>query len=112
MPTTKSSPELLKALRARLDAVRSRHGVTERYYENWVREDLRPLIGLSSSTVEQALGLPQACLMPGSRQDCRDDEWQYSFYTLPEGSLGGGPQLMIGFDFRGLATVAYWIFSK
>lgn len=103
---------LLKALRERLDDVRSRAPVTDSY-ENWGSEDVRPLIGLSKSDLEQALGPHEGCRMEGARRNCRDDRtWLYSFYDLPPGSLGGGPELALEFDARGVVTTVEWYHSK
>jgi hypothetical protein len=107
-----ASTALLKALRERLDLVRSRPVVTERF-ENWGREDLQPLIGLSSTVLEQALGLPELCRREEARPNCRDESvWEYSFYELPPGSIGGGPELVLELDARGVVTAAEWLHSK
>jgi hypothetical protein len=40
-----------------------------------------------------------------------NDDWFYSFYHLPEGWLGGGPELLLGFDGQ-VCKSAKWMITR
>jgi len=70
--------------------------------------DLGPLVGMTQAEIRTALGAPRACHEKEVTDDqgrqlpvapCESaDDWFYSFYHLPEGWLGGGPELLLRFD--------------
>jgi hypothetical protein len=39
-------------------------------------------------------------------------DWFYSFYHLPEGWVGGGPELLLHFDGSDFCTTADWRFTQ
>jgi hypothetical protein len=82
--------------------------------------DVTPLIGLPKETLRNALGptsincaiKPAVNVTTGERMriaPCQDDQdLAYSFYSLPAGWAGGGPELLLQFDQRGMCTRALW----
>ena len=74
--------------------------------------DLRPLLGLARQTLRDALGppsidcrdKPSVNVTTGEREriaPCQaDEDLAYSFYRLPKGTTGGGPELLLQFNPR------------
>ena len=77
--------------------------------------DVSLLAGLGRDEVRAGLGEPQECSSYGAQMPapCRDrTDWFYSFYHLPEGSVGGGPELLVRFDASGRVTSAEWMHTQ
>lgn len=88
------------------------------------------LVGTHRGVIENALGAPSECEMgtqtvcPGGGGPCVDEERAvpapcegpddvfYSFYHLPEGWVGGGPELLLRYDAAGRCTHAVWRFTE
>jgi hypothetical protein len=65
--------------------------------------DLRALPGVRAARIRAALGEPN--LRQGG-------EWDYSFYRLAPGSVGGGLELVVQIDAAGVCTAATWRHSQ
>jgi hypothetical protein len=84
--------------------------------------DVAPVAGMSRDDLRAALGEPGSCVdnpvtdAQGNRRPvapCQtNDDWFYSFYRLPEGWVGGGPELLLTFDAAGTCTAADWRFTQ
>jgi len=88
------------------------------------------LVGTHRGVIENALGEPQECEMgtqtvcPGGGGPCVEEERAtpapceqaddvfYSFYHLPEGWVGGGPELLLRYDDAGRCTHGVWRFTQ
>jgi hypothetical protein len=69
------------------------------------------LRGASRDTVRSALGAPDNCGY--NENECASQSsWAYWFFHLPAGWRGGGPELWLTFDARGLVQEAKWQFSR
>lgn len=111
----------IAALRSRLDRVRAATA-RENLRVADGHESVQGLVGMSRDAIHAALGEPHTC----SRTDVHDShgtpmpvapcasttDWFYSFYHLPVGSLGGGPELLLTFDAAGICTSAVWRFTR
>ena len=109
--------QLLATLRQRLDEIAA---ASESRLKPGGDLDLRPLIGLQVKTLRDALGPASInCrdkstinVTTGEREriaPCRaDDDLVYSFYRLPKGTGGGGPELLLQFDQKGICIRALW----
>ena len=82
----------------------------ERYsYADFPKVAVTGLAGLTKAEVRAALGAPSLCYRPS---DCdRATRWWISFYAQLEG-VGGGPELVLYFDSRGVCTQAEWAMSQ
>jgi hypothetical protein len=78
------------------------------------------LVGVTRTRFLEALGHP-ACgrwaSEPGTqhyeRLPCEEArELEYSFYYLPDNYVGGGPELIVEFDERGVCNSARWMRSQ
>ena len=76
------------------------------------------LTGLTKDRISSALGPPSG-LCWGSDggvlegDSCEDASvWQYSFYYLPTRRLGGGPELTLVFDDKGICILSLWDYSQ
>lgn len=84
------------------------------------RKDASALIGASRETILSRLGHPTWCtvslelrFIPWSEAACgATANWGYSFYHLPEGWRGGGPELMLQFGPGGAVKDASWFGTK
>lgn len=102
----------LADLRARLDRVRAAPSdANVREVSGSERTDV--LIGMTRAQVRAALGEPQICEDDFFGRGCRTrGDWFYSFYHLPRGSRGGGPDLLLRFDGSDTCIRAEWRFSR
>jgi len=101
---------LLAELSSRLDKVQVAGGQVHVVTGGGIA--LEPLLGMTRSELRSALGAPRAC-DEGSVAPCQtDDDWFYSFYFLPAGTVGGGPELLLQFDDRGTCVSARWMFTQ
>lgn len=93
-PTTDEDP--LAALRAALDRVRS--APSDEHITTGPLE-ASVLVGMRRTEIEQALGEPGRCRAASQPAPClSENDVFYSFYHLPEGSVGGGPELLLRFE--------------
>jgi hypothetical protein len=100
----KSTQGLMK-LRASLDTVRS---TPRNRHFDVAAVDASPLVGFTRTRIELALGTPNKCdpLMAPCRST---NDWFYSFYSLPDTWVGGGPELLLHFGPDNVCTsVAWW----
>jgi hypothetical protein len=116
---SEDAKRLLATLRQRLDeiAAASRSGQALKRGGDL---DLRPLIGLRRETLRDGLGptsincrdKPIVSVTTGERvriAPCQaDEDIAYSFYRLPQGTAGGGPELLLQFDQDGICARALW----
>lgn len=119
-PKVLASAELAR-LRAALDRARSA-APAENVRSATGTEPLGALVGLTQQAIRANLGEPHTC----ERNDVRDangkarpvapcqsnDDWFYSFYHLPENTLGGGPELLLTFDSARVCRSAVWLFTQ
>ncbi len=85
-------------------------------------QPLGALIGMTGAEIRAALGEPSTCTRNaffdanGSGHPvapCQNrTDWFYSFYHLPQPSLGGGPELLLQFDSSGKCTNAQWMHTQ
>ena len=110
-----AATRLLNALEHRLDAIPTTG--SEPYQTASPLPDLQPLVGLTLSRIERSLGPTQTC----RRQTLDGREYwspcqtangrYYSFYRLPAGWVGGGPELVL--ELRGRTVLrAHWIRTR
>ena len=103
---------LLADLRSRLERVRSAADDAH-VTENPV--DAAALVGMHRDMVMRALGEPRGCaaengaLTPAPCEHATDVF--YSFYHLPEGSVGGGPEMLVRFEGDRVSQVL-WRFTQ
>ncbi len=100
LPASPRQSRLLEKLRHR----------RERYsYAEFPKIALARLAGLTKAEVQAVLGAPSLCLQPS---ECdRAARWWISFYDQLEGA-GGGHELVLYFDSRGVCTQAEWAMSQ
>ena len=113
LPT--SANQTLRALRAALDAVRP-----SSHPSRPPSIDVSPLVGLTRSQIRSSLGTPHVCNYPkppapnevmGAPCEHNGD-WFYSFYELPRGWIGGGPELLLSFGADEVCTTAKWMMTQ
>jgi len=99
----KAYPPAVLKWRDCLDFVR--HGKHEAGFESpCVSDDRTVLLGLSRDDVHALFGKADVCKdtdddTAWSTKPCwKADQWWYSFYTLPEEVIGGGPELVFDFS--------------
>ena len=82
----------------------------ERYaYAEFPKIAVARLAGVTKAELQAVLGAPSLCHQPS---DCdRAARWWISFYDWIEGA-GGGPELVLYFDARGVCTQAEWAMSQ
>ena len=70
------------------------------------------LVGMTRDEIEQVLGEPGQCRVASQPAPCQSaTDIFYSFYHLPEGSVGGGPELLLRFEAERCAA-AEWIHTQ
>jgi hypothetical protein len=78
--------------------------------------DVQPLVGVSRKQLVDALGPPDADKQiwkcPPFAPCYHTDTVDYSFYVLPNGWKGGGPELWLSLDRHGVVQHASWGRSK
>ena len=112
MPNDQPPPtndEALTALRAALERVRS---VPADEHLTTGPLEASALVGMTRTEIEQVLGEPGQCRVASQPTPCRSEsDVFYSFYHLPEGSVGGGPELLLRFEGERCAS-AEWRFTQ
>jgi hypothetical protein len=112
--------QLLAELSSRLDQVQT--AKPGQHLKTGGGIDVSPLVGMTRGELRAALGAPSAC-DEGQITDAdgrqvpvapcqKSSDWFYSFYHLPEGWVGGGPELLLGFDDKGICSSAGWMFTQ
>ena len=70
------------------------------------------LVGMTRDEIVQALGEPGQCHVASQPAPCSSaTDLFYSFYHLPEGSVGGGPELLLRFEGE-RCVAAEWRFTQ
>jgi hypothetical protein len=114
--------QLLSSLQQRLDRValaKTRDETFDLQDEEPALIDVTPLIGVSRQRLLATLGpspidCPQTLSGPPTAParriaPCRgDDDLAYSFYALPKGWAGGGPELLLEFEHGDTCVRARW----
>jgi len=101
-----SGGQVLRQLGEQLAAIRASKSPQRVALNN--PPDVKPLLGTNRRAVLSQLGVPDNCA-GGSRAQCMaSPAWNYSFVHLPPGLHGGGPELMLLFNFRGAVSGAQW----
>ncbi|HWO10440.1 MAG TPA: hypothetical protein VNN80_13200 [Polyangiaceae bacterium] len=94
----------LAVYRTELDQVRARErDPTEPRFELKPHGDASVLIGMTKAEIRAALGQPFENPL---------NHWTYSFYKLPPGVAGGGPELSLYFDPSERCEKAFWEYSE
>ncbi|MBI5490253.1 MAG: hypothetical protein HY905_23155 [Deltaproteobacteria bacterium] len=115
-----SLPAPLRELRAALDDART--ATSDQSLTTGGEQPLDVLVGMTRDGIRDALGEPSTCtdvvwfdaagrghpVAPCSSHA----DWFYSFYHLPEGWVGGGPELLLQFDADGSCTAAAWHYTQ
>jgi hypothetical protein len=76
------------------------------------------LTGLTRDRIEAAFGPPSGICWGSDGGVLEDGScggarvWQYSFYYLPTRRLGGGPELTLVFDEKGVCILSLWDYSQ
>ena len=115
-----SLPAPLRELRAALDDARS--ASSDQSLTTGGEQPLDALVGMTRDGIRDALGEPATCTEIVWFDDdgrghpvapCTSHaDWFYSFYHLPEGWVGGGPELLLQFDADGSCTTALWQYTQ
>ncbi|MBI5501541.1 MAG: hypothetical protein HY907_14945 [Deltaproteobacteria bacterium] len=115
-----SLPAPLRELRAALDDARS--ATSDQSLTTGGEQALDVLVGMTRDGIRDALGEPSTCTevvwLDGDGRGhpvapCSSHaDWFYSFYHLPEGWVGGGPELLLQFDAEGVCTAALWQYTQ
>ena len=117
-----AAPGILNSLRQRLDRVALARQRGERFDISDLEPtfvNVTPLVGLSRQALLDTLGAPTvncrrtldslATKPPSLVAPCRAaDDLAYSFYALPRGFGGGGPELLLEFDGGERCARARW----
>jgi hypothetical protein len=74
--------------------------------------DVKLLLGQSREAVTAAIGAPDNCDRQLTQQCQQQRSWGYSFFYLPYGWRGGGPELWLRFNADGAVQEAQWKFSR
>ncbi len=70
------------------------------------------LVGKSRHEIENTLGGAMSC-QDAITAPCKSaGQAFYSFYKLPEGQRGGGPELLLSFDSKSICTAATFAFTR
>ncbi len=105
-----SASAVLADLRARLGRVRAAEPDAH-VVEGPV--EAAALVGAHRGVVERALGEPARCDADQAPAPCEQPaDVFYSFYHLPDGWVGGGPELLLRYDAAGSCTQAVWRFTQ
>jgi len=105
-----SSEELLQRLASQLSEIRASTSTERVVLEPIVSVDA--LRGIPRQTVLSAMGRPDNCIKVKDAKCSALASWSYSFIHLPQGSRGGGPELILFFGIRGAIAEAKWQFSR
>ena len=96
-----------------------RHGKHEAHFNSpCFPGDPAVLIGLTRTDVHVLFGEPISCRDATDDGDGTDIEcgqagqWWYSFYTLPEGYVGGGPELALVFGRDDRVVHTRWFMTQ
>ena len=79
---------------------------------DWRSHDVKPLVGLTRDRIVAALGPPDVCPHANGSPCGFGVAVVYALFYLPDTSLGGGPNLALDFDERGVCTFAKWVLTK
>jgi hypothetical protein len=76
--------------------------------------DLTPLNGIARANLLGVLGPPTLCTLVNVPKgpDCPSQNNQWSFYSLPPNTQGGGPELTCEVDKMKRCAVVRWIYSE
>jgi hypothetical protein len=106
---------LLKTLRQRLDRLPQKPSAP---VNDGGDLPLEALAGATCAELRDALGTPHTCQGVGYHDaqgnphpvaPCESStDWFYSFYRLPDGWVGGGPELLLQFDDQCVCVRALW----
>lgn len=102
--------QVLRQLGDQLAAIRASQAPQRVALDN--TPDVKPLLGVSRQAVLMQLGVPDSCAGGSLSQCMAAPAWNYSFVHLPPGRRGGGPELMLLFNFRGAVSDAQWNYSR
>jgi hypothetical protein len=105
-----SGTQLLRSLGQQLGAIRASQAQQRVALDN--TPDVKPLVGAGRQAVLSQLGVPDNCAGGSLSQCMASPAWNYSFVHLPPGLRGGGPELMLLFNFRGAVSDAQWNYSR
>jgi hypothetical protein len=105
-----SGPQVLRQLGGQLAAIRASQSPQRVVLD--VTPDVKPLLGSGRQAVLAQLGVPDNCAGGSEAQCLAAPAWNYSFVHLPPGRRGGGPELMLLFNFRGAVSDAQWNYSR
>jgi len=105
-----SPDDLLAQLRSDLHSVRASKSTEP--VASKVQPDVKTLVGLRQTQIHVVLGDPDACVKPKNGSCLGSSEWTYSFYRLPPGWRGGGPELVLSFDEDLGVRLAAWLYSR
>lgn len=112
-PKHDQQKELLSRLREGLEKLRATHSDQSVAIDVPDSHDLSSLIGMTRNELHIALGEPHICRLPISYAPCKNEgDWFYSFYDLPDGWVGGGPELFLTFDKEDKCKTAQWAFTQ
>jgi hypothetical protein len=107
--------ELLVRLHVQLETVRekARNRSDNKPFEVSNLQDVSLLKDMSKTDIQTALGEPNLCDKPARPAPCiNDTDWFYSYYYLPSGWNGGGPELLLEFDKDDKCRVARWVYTQ
>jgi hypothetical protein len=110
----------LRDIRASLDEIRAAAPDAEVTNSRPLHTEV--LVGMTRDAIRNALGEPNTCEedvafdsqgngSPVAPCESHQD-WFYSFYHLPEHSVGGGPELLLQFDANGVCAAARWMHTQ
>jgi hypothetical protein len=110
----------LREIRAALDDVRAADADANVSAGTLLRVDA--LVGMTRDAIRAALGEPSTCEEDVAFDSqgngfpvapCRThQDWFYSFYHLPEGWVGGGPELLLQFAANDVCASARWLHTQ
>jgi hypothetical protein len=104
-----SQDALVRRLATDLASVRSTPA--ESHPEVWGPKDLRPLQRVPIAEIRAALGKPD-CESKHDNPCMEGADLVYEYFKLPEGWLGGGPNLLVWADPQGRCREALWLGTK
>ena len=105
-----SSAELLQTLSAKLAEIKASSDKESVAIDSVI--EVQSLVGTSRREILSALGEPDACANKADSRCNTQSVWVYSFYRLPKGWRGGGPELNLAFGKEGTIKEAKWKFSR
>ncbi len=74
--------------------------------------NVQDLVDVERAVIRRQLGPPDECDLLGNAPCPVAKHWYYSFYHLPEGSVGGGTALSLTFDDDGRCVRSTWMGFK